>query len=64
MKVWVGYYIYESDSRYNFRVVQKVFDDEAKAKAWMEDKAFAESAMVDNRGSIIEFREYHEFEVE
>jgi len=63
MKVWVGYYC-----SHNFcdvwKVAEKVFDDEVKALLWAEDKAFLDVCQVWDDGTVMEWREYEEFEVE
>lgn len=63
MKIWVGYYC-----EYNlcdmWKTVEKVFDDEVKALLWSEDKEFEANAQKWSDGTVMEWREYEEFEVE
>ena len=49
MKVWIGYYCYDTGAD-TFRKVEKVFDDEVKAYVWVADKEFNENAAHDFQG--------------
>jgi hypothetical protein len=58
VKVWIGYHCHY-DGADIYEIVVKVFDDEAKALLWAEDKEFVQKHDVD-----IDWRRYEECDVE
>ena len=63
MKVWIGYYCYDTGAD-TIRTVEKVFDDETKAIEWVYDPEFLKNAEQNFQGYRVEIREYEAFEVE